>query len=85
MIPADTDPRMQRMPANPPALMRLGSGKAWAAVLGLVGLLAVPVPASAFELITEKEAALPPDQLPPLQLRGSPTRRPSVTVVVPEW
>jgi hypothetical protein len=75
--------RMQLIPTNPPALVRLGSGKAWAAALGLIGLLAVPAPASAFELITEREAALPPDQLPPLQLRGSPTRRPSVTVVSP--
>jgi hypothetical protein len=33
--------------------------------------------------VTEQEAALPPNHLPPLDLRGSPTRRPSVVVVSP--
>jgi hypothetical protein len=33
--------------------------------------------------VTEQEAALPPDRLPRLELRGSPTRRPSAVVVSP--
>ncbi|HEY4403377.1 MAG TPA: hypothetical protein VGN55_01895, partial [Xanthobacteraceae bacterium] len=51
--------------------------------LGLVGFLVLATPASAIQLVTEQEAALPPDRLPGLVLRGSPTRRPSVVVVSP--
>ena len=46
-------------------------------------LLALAAPAHAVELVTAQEAALPVDTLPPLTLRGSPTRRPSATVVSP--
>ena len=39
--------------------------------------------AIAFQLITPDEAALPAGTLPSIELRGSPTRRPSVVIVVP--
>jgi hypothetical protein len=55
----------------------------WRSALGLAGLLALATPTSAIQLVTEQEAALPPDRLPGLMLRGSPTRRPSVVVVSP--
>lgn len=52
-----------------------------------VGLLAWLVmagsQASAFQLITSNEAALPARSVPLLELRGSPTRRPIVVVVSP--
>jgi hypothetical protein len=55
------------------------------AALWLVGvaIVAVAPPAAAFELVTPAEAALPPGTLPTLDLRGSPTRGPLVTVVSP--
>lgn len=53
------------------------------AALGLIGLLAVVTPAGAIQLVTEQEAALPPDRMPGLMLRGSPTRRPTAVVVSP--
>jgi hypothetical protein len=45
--------------------------------------LAAANAASAFELITQKEAALPAAPVLRLDLRGSPTRRPAVIVVSP--
>ena len=51
--------------------------------LCLAGLLAAATPAAAIQLVTEQEAALPPDRLPGLELRGSPTRRPSAVIVSP--
>jgi hypothetical protein len=53
------------------------------AVACLAGLFAAPAPVAAFELITPTEAALPVGTVPMLDLRGSPTRRPMVTVVSP--
>ena len=41
------------------------------------------VPAQAFQLVTNAEASLPAGTIPRLELRGSPTRRPIVTVVSP--
>ncbi len=49
----------------------------------LASLLAAAIRADAFQLITPEEAALPAGQVPGLQLRGSPTRRPNVTVISP--
>ncbi len=46
-------------------------------------MLALTTPASAFDLVTPAEAALPPGQVPTLDLRGSPTRRPMVIVESP--
>jgi hypothetical protein len=46
-------------------------------------MLALATPACAFTLVTPAEAALPPGQIPTLDLRGSPTRRPIVIVVSP--
>jgi hypothetical protein len=46
-------------------------------------LLAAANSASAFELVTPKEAALPAAPVLSLDLRGSPTRRPAVIVVSP--
>jgi hypothetical protein len=40
-------------------------------------------PAQAFQLVTPEEAALPAGPTQALTLRGSPTRRPNVTVVSP--
>jgi hypothetical protein len=56
----------------------------WRGILGAVLLLVLPTQADAIQLVTSDEAALPPDRLPPtLEVRGSPTRRPSITVVSP--
>lgn len=46
-------------------------------------LLTATTPTSAFELVTRAEAALPAAPHTALELRGSPTRRPNVTVVSP--
>jgi len=54
-----------------------------AAVVCLAGLFAAAMPADAFQLITPEEAALPAGPVPGFQLRGSPTRRPNVTVISP--
>lgn len=40
-------------------------------------------PAAAFQLITAAEAALPAGTVPSFEVRGSPTRLPSITVVLP--
>jgi hypothetical protein len=39
--------------------------------------------ATAFELITAAEAALPPGKVRSVEVRGSPTRRPSITLISP--
>lgn len=57
--------------------------RGWRGILGVIILLALANRADAIELVTDAEAALPPDHLPSLELRGSPTRRPSVTIVSP--
>ena len=49
----------------------------------LAGYLVAATPAAAFQLITAEEAALPAGVVPVLELRGSPTRRPNITVVSP--
>jgi hypothetical protein len=49
----------------------------------MVFLLAVPTTAAELQLITPTEAALPAGTVPTLDLRGSPTRRPMITVVSP--
>ena len=57
-----------------------------AALCGLVFLalvFAAPALAADFQLITPAEAALPAGTVPTLNLRGSPTRRPIVSVVSP--
>ena len=51
--------------------------------LCLAGLFALAPPAHAVQLVTAQEAALPADTLPPLAMRGSPTRRPSAVVLSP--
>ena len=59
-------------------------GRRWGGILGAVLLLVLPTHADAIQLVTSEEAALPPDHLPPtLEVRGSPTRRPNVTIVSP--
>ncbi len=55
----------------------------WGGALCLIGLVAAATPAAAMQLVTEQEAALPPDRMPGLELRGSPTRRPSAVIVSP--
>jgi hypothetical protein len=77
-------PKMMQMPKNSarPKRSRL-IPPGWRSALGLIGLLALATPAGAIQLVTEQEAALPPDRLPGLTLRGSPTRRPTVVVVSP--
>lgn len=49
----------------------------------LVMVFAAASRAAAFELITPAEAALPQGRVPSFEVRGSPTRLPSVTVVSP--
>ena len=63
--------------------MRWRMRKAWRGTLCLMAFLTLVTPAGAIQLVTEQEAALPPDRLPGLVLRGSPTRRPSAVVVSP--
>jgi hypothetical protein len=55
----------------------------WCAALYLVAVVSSPPTAAAFQLVTPEEAALPASGTPVPQLRGSPTRRPVVTVVRP--
>ena len=55
----------------------------WSATLCALILLALTARAHAIQLVTEQEAALPPDHMLALEVRGSPTRRPSVTIVSP--
>jgi hypothetical protein len=57
--------------------------RAWVSALGFAGALVLATPAHALELVTEQEAALPPDRLPPLETRGGTTRRPTITIVSP--
>jgi hypothetical protein len=52
-------------------------------LISIVGATAAASAAHALELVTPQEAALPPDKLPNLVYQGSPTRRPTVTVVSP--
>ena len=54
-----------------------------AAFVFLAGLLAATMRVDAFQLITPEEAALPAGPVPGFQLRGSPTRRPNVTIIWP--
>ena len=57
---------------------------AWVSAIGFLAIyIAAANPASAFELVTPSEAALPAGAVPTLDLRGSPTRRPVVTVLSP--
>ena len=53
------------------------------AAMYLVPLCAAARPASAFELITPAEAALPAGKVPSFEVRGSPTRLPSIIVLSP--
>ena len=48
-----------------------------------VTYLAMVVSGEAMQLITPQEAALPADEMPGLTFRGSPTRRPLVTMITP--
>jgi hypothetical protein len=59
------------------------AGIAWRTVACLAVCIAAAHPAAAFELITASEAALPPGTAPAFEVRGSPTRLPSVTVLSP--
>jgi hypothetical protein len=49
----------------------------------LAVLFAAATSAAAFELVTPNEAALPPGKVPSAAVRGSPTRRPSITIISP--
>jgi hypothetical protein len=64
------------------ARWRLLPGAATGVAAIILGALAA-VPAYAFQLVTQEEAALPTGATPALAFRGSPTRRPSVVVVSP--
>lgn len=55
---------------------------AFAAAYLAVSLIATS-PAAAFQLVTADEAALPPGTVPSFEVRGSPTRLPSITLVSP--
>jgi hypothetical protein len=73
----------QRMTSKP-LLPRILRSLALALIVCCAGaVFAAATPAAAFDLVTPKEAALPPGAEPTLDLRGSPTRRPIVTVVSP--
>jgi hypothetical protein len=49
----------------------------------VLALLVFTAPAEAIVLISPEEAALPAGEIPELNLRGSPTRRPTVIIVSP--
>jgi hypothetical protein len=49
----------------------------------LAGVFAAIMPAAAFQLVTPEEAALPASPPSAFVLRGSPMRRPTITVVSP--
>jgi hypothetical protein len=61
----------------------LCSRPTWRAAVCLSIFFIAAGPAAAFELITPAEAALPPGKVPSVEARGSPTRRPSITVIAP--
>jgi hypothetical protein len=50
---------------------------------GIAACLTTTALTADFQLITPSEAALPPAMIVPLQLRGSPTRRPHIIIVSP--
>jgi hypothetical protein len=77
------EPEIMQTPSSSPQPNRSRRPQAWSGAICLVGLFALATPANALQLVTEQEAALPPNHLPPLDLRGSPTRRPSAVVVSP--
>ena len=68
---------------RPPQRLSLRKKVTLAALVCLAGLSAAATQADAFQLITPEEAALPAGPVPGLQLRGSPTRRPNVTIIWP--
>src|ERR1700731_2435936 len=68
---------------RPPQRLALRKKVTLAALVCLAGLSAAATRANAFQLITPEEAALPAGPALGLQLRGSPTRRPNVTVIWP--
>ncbi len=55
----------------------------WHKAVCLLVFFAAARSASAFELITPAEAALPPGKVPRVEVRGSPTRRPSINLISP--
>jgi len=59
------------------------AGMVWCAAASLAFSFVVVSPAAAFQLITDAEASLPPGTPPSFEVRGSPTRLPSITVVSP--
>ena len=69
--------------ATPPQPLSPRKKVTLAALVCLAGLSAAATRANAFQLITPEEAALPAGLVPALQLRGSPTRRPNVTIIWP--
>ena len=72
------------MAAEPVMVVRGWRSKLSLAVaLAAAWQAAATAPARAFQLVTNDEAALPVGAVPKLELRGSPTRRPTVTVVSP--
>jgi hypothetical protein len=65
-------------------VMEFEAGRtAFCAAAIVAATLALTTPVNAFDLVTPAEAALPPGQVPALDLRGSPTRRPMVIVLSP--
>ncbi len=66
-----------RQPMSPRKKLTLAS------IVCFAGLFNAATPAGAFQLITPEEAALPSAPVLGFQLRGSPTRRPNVTVISP--
>jgi hypothetical protein len=74
---------MMQMPGNSARANWSRPPLFWVGAVCLIGIVAPVTPAGAIQLVTEQEAALPPDRLPALDLRGSPTRRPSAVIVSP--
>lgn len=62
---------------------KISCGVATCLAAVLAGALALSASASAFELITVSEAALPPGTAPSFEVRGSPAQHPKITVVSP--
>lgn len=79
----ETKTSSKEVSSSSPAICQRRAAAIARAVVCLAGLLAAATPAFAFQLITPAEAALPPAASPALDLRGSPTRGPHITVVSP--
>lgn len=74
---------MMQMPGNSAGASWSRLPPLWIGAACLILIVAPVSPAGAIQLVTQQEAALPPDRLPAADFRGSPMRRPSAVIVSP--